>query len=79
MASDCGRGCKDSRTTYSLEVERECDYQIVDPDVKGVGQRTDWKWRGSVMVSDLWTRMQIKWSKTTYKLNVERVRDCVRL
>ena len=25
MVSDCGPGCEESRTTYSLEVERECD------------------------------------------------------
>ena len=25
MVSDCGPGCKESRTTYSLEVERERD------------------------------------------------------
>ena len=25
MVSDCGRGCEESRTTYSLEVERERD------------------------------------------------------
>ena len=25
MVSDCGQGCEQSRTTYSLEVERERD------------------------------------------------------
>ena len=25
MVSDCGAGCEESRTTYSLEVERERD------------------------------------------------------
>ena len=25
MVSDCGPGCEESRTTYQLEVERECD------------------------------------------------------
>ena len=25
MVSDCGGGCKESRTTYFLEVERKCD------------------------------------------------------
>ena len=55
MASDCGRGCKDSRTTYSLEVQRERDgmrCQIVNADAKRAGQRTAWRWRGNVMVSD---------------------------
>ena len=61
MASDCGRGCKDSRTTYSLEVQRERDgmrCQIVNANARGARQRTRWRWKGSVMVSDLWTRMQ---------------------
>jgi hypothetical protein len=51
--------------------------QIVDTHAKGSGQRTSWRWRGSVMVSDC--RGGCKGSRKTYVLEVERGRDGVRL
>ena len=46
MALDCGHGCKDSRTIYSLEVQRERDgmrYQTVNANAKGERERTRWR------------------------------------
>ena len=102
MVRDCGCGCEESRTTYSLEVDRERDSvrlwtrmrreqdnvlsgsgegaswcQIVDMDAKRARQRTAWRGRGSVMVSNCGRRCEE--GKTTYYLEVERVCDHVRL
>ena len=51
--------------------------KVVDADGKRAGQRTSWRWRGSVMVSDC--RRRCEESRTTYFLEVERGHESVRL
>ena len=51
--------------------------QIVDLDAKRAGQCTNWRWRGSGMVSDCGPGCEE--SRKTYFLEVERERDGVRL
>ena len=51
--------------------------QIMDQDAKRAGQRTGWRWRKSVMVSDRGPGCEK--TRTTYELEVERERDGVRL
>ena len=77
MVSDSEPGCEESRTTYCLEVERERECQIEDPDAKRAGRRTNWRWRGSVILSDCGPGCEE--SRTTYQLEVEREHDGVRL
>jgi hypothetical protein len=52
-------------------------HEIVNADAKGAEQRTSWRWRGSVIVSDC--GRECEKSRTTYSLEVEREHDCVRL
>ena len=51
--------------------------EIVDPDAKRAGRRTNWRWRGGGMVSDCGPECEE--SRMTYSLEAERERDGVRL
>ena len=74
---DCGPGCKRSRTTYKLEVEREHDgvrlwtrmQREHDNILSGGGEGAWW----------CQCRPGCKRSKATYQLEVERERDGVGL
>ena len=65
----------DNVQTGRGEEARWC--HIVNKDAKGAGQRTSWRWRGSVKMSDC--RHECQRSRITYSLKVERERDGVRL